>query len=317
MPSAFVKLSAGFLLLSLLSACANLTSTQTVPPVAENSSQAINQAKQLQQQGDWANALSILRQAAKQQPDDQAITTALQQMEQGWNITKQTLKHRILISETRALLEQKPLLEQITAANPSDLSARARSVIVDLHLNGKTEPLSHCAEFQQQHNLQLAVDCSELLNRISGTDSSEKNYQATLKQYQQVLAKSKQSLQQRQQRSMKKNHNQLVEQASELIDTGRYLEAQVLLEEVLRNNPQHANANKLMPQLRTEIDEQINMLLSVGDQLYREGKLEQAISAWQSLLRFDPEHAQAKTKIERARHVISKLETLRKQQTEP
>ena len=95
---------------------------------------------------------------------------------------------------------------------------------------------------------------------------------------------------------------------------GRYHEARPLLQEVLAAEPDNRTATGLMIQLQTSLEAQVKALLQLGDTLYREGKLRAAIAAWQTVLSLSPEQPEAGAKIQRARHVLEKLERLRQRQ---
>ncbi len=86
----------------------------------------------------------------------------------------------------------------------------------------------------------------------------------------------------------------------------------------LKDTPQTldtcAAGTGLMIQLQTSLEAQVKALLQLGDTLYREGKLRAAIAAWRTVLSLSPEHPEAGAKIQRARHVLEKLERLRQRQ---
>ncbi len=71
-----------------------------------------------------------------------------------------------------------------------------------------------------------------------------------------------------------------------------------------------------MQKLDSTLKQQAEILFSVGDQLYRDGQLEQAVAVWQSLLKLTPDNTSVKARIERAEHVLNKLQALRKEQAD-
>lgn len=289
----------------LLTGC---TSTPVKTPDKNSQYNSLEQAANLRQQGKWAAAIRTLQQGLRVHPDSTALKSTLDSLQQAWEHEKQTLYQQVLISETAALLEQQQLLNNIDENSSTDIKAKTGLLLKDIQLKGNLKALNDCVNYQSKHNLELARTCGRLANRIEQTEDSKKKYDEINNAYKQAL---KQSQQTRKQLSEK----QLLKEAERQISKGQYLEAHELLEEILQSSPDNTRALQLFEQLDSTLKEQAEILFSVGDQLYREGKLEQAVTVWQSLLKLTPDNATVKAKIERAEHVLDKLQSLRKEQS--
>lgn len=294
-------------LVLLLSACTTAPVTTTDLSSQTRPADALGKAANLRRAGNWKAALDTLRQAQRTYPDSKPINRALNKLEKAWAHNKTTLQHKLLISEAGGLVEQQALLEQIRESGNDDLATNTTLLLKDLQLDGKLVGLNSCVEYQRQHDLALARRCSELANHIEASSDSQQRYENINQAYQQALANTRRLRQQR-------TEEQLLDEAVTQRDQGRFLEAHLLLQEVLSSSPDNPRAHQLLKELDNTLEQQAGILASVGDRLYRDGQLEQAVAVWTSLLELRPEDAQVKARIERAQRVLNKLETLRREQ---
>lgn len=294
----------------LLTGCTSApVKTPDKTPDKNSQYNSLEQAASLRQQGKWAAAINTLQLGLSSHPDSTVLKNTLDSLQQAWQQEKQTLYQQVLVSETEALLEQQQLLKNINENSSTDIKAKTGLLLKGIQLKGNLKELNDCVNYQSGHNLELARTCGRLANRIEQTEDSKKKYDEINDAYKQAL---KQSQQTRKQLSEK----QLLKEAELQISKGQYLEAHELLEEILQSSPDNTRALQLFKQLDSTLKGQAEILLSVGDQLYRDGKLEQAVTVWQSLLKLTPDNATVQAKIERAGHVLDKLQSLRKEQSD-
>lgn len=292
----------------IISGCTSLPDTKTGTSIQQKPDSSLAQAAALRKQGKWASAIETLQQALKSHPDSLTIKQTLENLQSAWQHEKQTLYQRLLISETRALIDQQKLLRSISENSPTDVKAKSGLLLKGMQLKAKLDELKHCVDYQKKHSLELARSCGELANQIEQTRDSQKRYESINLAYQQAI---KQSREIRKQQS----EQQLLLAAEKQIEQGHYLEANTLLKQILESSPQNKRAKKLIRELDSTLQQQAKILFSVGDQLYRDGQLKQAVVVWQSLLELTPDDAAVKSKIERAEHVLHKLESLREEQS--
>ncbi len=132
----------------------------------------------------------------------------------------------MLIAETQALLDQQKILRNISSNGPTDIKAKTGLLLKGVQLESKIEELNHCIDYQKQHNLELANTCGELVHEIEQSEDSKKRYEAINRTYQYALQQTRKIHKQQ-------SEQQLIQEAENLIEKGAYLEAQVLLEEVI------------------------------------------------------------------------------------
>jgi tetratricopeptide (TPR) repeat protein len=109
---------------------------------------------------------------------------------------------------------------------------------------------------------------------------------------------------------------QLNENGLQFYHREEYLKAGLAWKEALelfrsRNDP---TIERELPfqieELTTHLDQLIRILVDKGVLLYRQGDLQNAVYAWQDVLMVEPEHAEAKDYIHKARVKMETLETL-------
>ncbi len=111
----------------------------------------------------------------------------------------------------------------------------------------------------------------------------------------------------------------LTVEAKELLDAGKYDEAQAKLEQAVGVYPENKTAKNLLAQVAATKDEQrlqlIRNKLADGERLYNEGAYKLALERFQEVLQYDPENAKASrhiqlcnTRIEEQRMVGEKEE---------
>ena len=293
----------------VLTGCTSVPVETTEKSSQQKPADSLTQAAALRRQGNWLDAIRTLEQAQQLHPDSRVIEQTLVNLKQAWQHEKQTLYQRLTIAETRALLQQQQLLKSISENSPADIRAKTALLLKAVQLEGKLEELNDCIDYQKQHNLELASACGHLAHQIEQSEDSRKKYQSINQAYQQALQQSQLIRKQR-------SEQQLLNEARMLIEQGAYLEAHVILEEILNSSPDNKEALALIQQLDSTLKQQAEILFSVGDQLYRDGQLQQAVAVWKSLLKLSPDDTNLKARIERAERVLSKLESLRKEQAE-
>lgn len=84
-----------------------------------------------------------------------------------------------------------------------------------------------------------------------------------------------------------------------------YDESYQALNQLVRLAPRHEDAAELARQARTGL---VQQHYNEGLRLYREEKLEQAITQWKAVLELDPRHSNARKNIEQAETILKKLD---------
>lgn len=302
-----------WLTLVFLTACTGQVLTQADRKATEHPKQALTAASKHRRQGDWAAAVKILREAGKRYPDNPRLGAALANLEAAWKREKGTVRARMLLQESRSLSRRLALLRELARLDPNDLSAQTSLLAVKLRMQNKLPPLDRCAARKDQ-NLTLRRSCAQLALQIEPEPRRQEAFAGLDRKYQAQVARWRARLARKEAEQQAKRRRALLAKAQELLNSGNYPAARPLLEEVLAEEPDNRRATELMIRLQSSLDGQVDALLKLGDLLYREGKLRAAITAWQTALTLAPGQPDAESKIERARHVLEKLEQLRQQQ---
>jgi tetratricopeptide (TPR) repeat protein len=91
----------------------------------------------------------------------------------------------------------------------------------------------------------------------------------------------------------------------------KYDESARTLTQLARLAPNYQDSPTLLKQARERAAQQH---YAQGLQLYREEKLEEAVSQWKAVLEYEPEHANAKKNIEQAERLLRSLQQRQQQQ---
>ena len=129
------------------------------------------------------------------------------------------------------------------------------------------------------------------------------------------MEQSKQaSIERKQERAERRRERQLkglLQDAENDMARGAYSEALVKLDEAQRRAPEHPQVKELLAKVQTTLSLQVTSLMELGDRLYREEQIGPAVAVWETALELDPNHQGISEKIDRARRVLEKLESIR------
>jgi tetratricopeptide (TPR) repeat protein len=130
----------------------------------------------------------------------------------------------------------------------------------------------------------------------------------------QLREKSRQKKNKRQ-KTARKNDNKHIESFNEAMAHGNLFEAQQHLSRLTPNMQKSMTVELMQDRLKSEINGYIQQELSAANSFYQAGEYRQAISAWQNIITIEPNNEPVKSKIERAKVIIEKLQSLRERQT--
>jgi predicted Zn-dependent protease len=114
----------------------------------------------------------------------------------------------------------------------------------------------------------------------------------------------------------KHRNKRRMQEAERYFESGQLTESKRVLRLLLKEDPRHAGAKKLLRKVDSRLKSYIENLLAAGDRLYREGEIEGAKATWRAVLSLDPQEQRAREKIERAQRVLDNLESLRKSEAQ-
>ncbi|MCU7845057.1 MAG: hypothetical protein KZQ93_14605 [Candidatus Thiodiazotropha sp. (ex Monitilora ramsayi)] len=299
------------LCLTLLTGCQVLEFKKTSVDPKPNKD-TITAVKQLEAKGRYGQAISLLESAISQDGKAEPYTTALREIRLQQTALEQELLDQLLISQTSALKNQVPILEQLIRSNQEDPEYSRMLEQTQLQLQQLRENLSECGWRHFKKNNALAKDCLTLSLSLEEDEQDERLMTYLLDE--QIQDKKKTENMERAQREMawKHRNRKRLEQAERYSESGQLTEARRILKLILKEDAKNKSAKSLLAKVETRLKNYMENLLTAGDRLYREGEIEGAKATWRAALSLDPSDKRAREKIERAQRVLDNLENLRK-----
>ena len=183
-------------------------------------------------------------------------------------------------------------LERILAENPNDAQAKA---LLEQAENAKAQ-----ADRERQNNLNEAKsgiangDYDDAINALNQILKNNPNDEEAKKLLAQATAAKRQE---------EKDRQDKLNQAKNLMNAGRYDEASAILNDLLKQNPNDAEVQKLLANIgakKVEAARDRQNKLNAAEDSINSGNYDQAISALNQILRNNPNDAEARKLLEEA-----------------
>lgn|GEM_PF-1048107 len=279
-------------------------------------SDVIQQAETLRKEGNWSQAIEVLKEANRQYPGHGELEAVTQRLEANWQNEKRRLEERILVTETDAMLKIIPMLEQLERGESDDYLLKSRLLFWQQFLQTKVDPLIVCGLDEEARDLWLARKCLKLAQRIAPSDETAAHLQRVSKKINQV----KQALREKKERAEQQQRTRKVEtllaEAEHDMERGALSSALLKLDEAIRQEPENLQVRELLDEVQAALSQQVESLVKLGDRLYREEQIGPAIAVWEAALKLDPNEEGISEKIMRARKVMEKLQHIRSRESE-
>jgi len=315
----------------LLGSCALLKPVQEAAPVVVEPasvarpvdritilppSDVIQQAEKLRMEGNWSQAIEVLKEANRQYPGHAELEAVTQRLELNWQNEKRRLEERILVTETDAMLKIIPMLEQLEQGESNDYLLQSRLLFWQQFLQTKVDPLIVCGLEEETRDLWLSRKCLKLAQRIAPSGETEAHLQRVSKK----INKVKQALREKKERAEQRQRTRRVEtllaEAEHDMERGALSSALLKLDEAIRQEPENLRVRELLDEVQSALSQQVSSLVKLGDRLYREEQIGPAIAVWEAALKLDPNEEGIPEKIMRARKVMEKLQHIRARENE-
>lgn len=300
-------------LLVLLSGC-QLMPIKKAPPVSADENR-VEVARQLQAKGRYDQAIEVLEKAIVEDGKAEGYTQTLREIRLQQTIVEQELHDQLLISRTSALKNQIPILEQLLRSGPENDAYVKQLYQTQRELSQLQESLSECGWRHFKKNNALAKDCLTLALSLEPKEQDERLMEYLLKEQKEHVEKSQTVERAKREMAWKHRNKRRMQEAKRYYESGQLTEARKVLKALLKEDPRHSEAKKLLRNVESRLKNYIENLLAAGDRLYREGEIEGAKATWRAVLSLDPQEQRAREKIERAQRVLDNLENLRKSDT--
>jgi len=300
-----------------VSACATFYEPPPPPrpkPPVPTAEALFQQAQQESRDGDLAAAVETLSLAAQHYPDDSRIREELDQTSALWQLLRHSVSDRLLILEAETLEEEIPLLLRLQEIDTKDATIGVRIRHAQRTLQQLAKPLADCGQRHADARPGLAERCLALSLIIQEDPQVRKLHRQVRASLRPKAPRDAQPVSQQPRPVSASETERELKQVRGLMARGENFRALQLLDEMLLRDPSLLEAQELLFKVQAELDRYTDLLLDTGNSLYREGRIEAAMSSWRAVLDLDPDNQQARDNLSRAQRVLDNLERLRKAQ---
>jgi len=209
------------------------------------------------------------------------------------------------------LQKKLPLLQGLHESDPDDWTlhrrySRAQNDAKEIAL----QLLQRGEQMLTEKNLAMASRIIPLAVKLAPSPAADSEMNRLNSQLQ---ARSLKKQKDRKNIARKKDRKSL-ESFNKAMAHGNLSEARHNLSQLTPEMQKSMAAELMQERLDKEISEYVQVELAVGDSFYRAGEYEQAIKVWQTIIELEPENETVKSKIERAKVIVEKVQSLRERQ---
>lgn len=294
-------------LIFLLGGCSTI-STKPLPVAKDVPPETLlREAETLHRQERWHEALTLLNEGVKRHPDHLRITELRSEIKRDWEIRKRNKEDWILVLETRALRQKIPHLEELAAIDPNNLITKSRLLFWTNLLESRMAGLIACGSVHLHLDQALAEACASLAEQIKPTPESG-HLLAKIKQShtaQKLTERTRQAV--REKRDTAQQRERLLKQARAQLADDALADAIASLQRLLEVQPEDSEARELLVEVTRLRDQRVINLIAFGDVLYRDEKIEQAVSVWEAAGKLDVDRPEVANRLERAMKVLERL----------
>lgn len=307
----------------------------------------IQQAQQHTARQEWDQALTLYEQALARLPDSEALHQGALSVHEQQAAHIDRLQLQLLLGDGHKLVDNIRLQQDALAINPRDKLARqrlekqrrqARRIAQDLY--------GHALKALDNGRLEEAQDALGLVTQLDSSLDTEQAFdtlreqqakellqqglaltkQGRLQEAHQALSRAQQlrddpttrsalaTLQRTESSRSRARWDTLRKQFDEALAADELGQARLLLAQMEKTKEASEQLQRLREDLDQRISKAIHYHLSQGIAHYSHDRFEQAILHWQQVLELDPDHEEARQRLDRAQRIVDKLEELRQRQ---
>lgn len=261
----------------------------------------IKQASQLQQKQQWHEAVSLYEAALNNTDHAAELELHYNQLLKLREKEIISLRKQLLFKDAKTLISYKPIYERLEQLLPADYSAQNDLNRYKSYVSATTRQLDNCAEDAiKRRQYDQAKECYLL----SHTLVPGKHKQSGIERLDSMIKNV----------SNQKFYSELLAAYRTEYQNKNYHLARQSLQTILKLNPQHEQARKLLDSLTQEINRLVNNKLSLGRDLYSQQKIDAALVQWKQARDMDPDNTEVEQLISRAEKVQKKIESLENNQ---
>lgn len=278
---------------------------------AETADQVIDKAKGYKEQGEILKALALLQMSNKKFPANENLNQLSSEYQQSWQQQQLMLEKQLLLIETRQMIESIPILEELAKIHPKGHFYRTRMQLWRSDLERREAELIECGAALEDVNIWLAKRCLSMAYRISESEENKQRLVTITNKIDKIEQAVTEKLQLKEERERAERVEQLLSEASQERQQGELISAKEKIDEALKQDPESPQVRAQLSELQQDLDRQVELLMKLGDKLYRNQQTKAAITAWEAALKLNPNQQHVTERIDRARTVLKKLESIR------
>lgn len=261
----------------------------------------INQADQLQKNQQWQEAISLYETALTNTDNASELEKHYNQLLKLRDQETLSLRKQLLLKDANTLISYKPIYEKLEQLLPADYHAQSDLQRYRNYVSATTQQLDNCAESAiKQRQYDRAKECYLLSHTLVPDEHKQQGIERLDSMIKNV--------------SNQKYYSELFAAYRLEYQNKNYHQARINLKTILKLNPQHEQASKLLDSLTKEIDILVNNKLSLGRDLYSKQKIDEALVQWKQAREMDPGNEEINQLISRAEKVQKKIESLESNQ---
>jgi tetratricopeptide (TPR) repeat protein len=270
-------------------------------------------AQMLRAAGRYAEAVQMLDHALAIRPNDSKLKQEWLTADRQWRALDQKLNDQLLVMESKTQRERLPLMEKLARANPHDEALDKQLTHLKETLKASTPGLSNCGQRQLKSNPKLARQCLKLALAEREDPTDRALYQALQAKPKAKAKKPKKTASAPKPGDEPKTSPLKLTKAREMMKSGNHFGAIRYLEKLRVKESNSIELRALLDQAKSNLERDTEKLLSAGDSLYQDGKVEEALALWQAALSLNPYNLPARKKSERALKVLANMRALKLQ----
>ena len=280
---------------------------------AQSAEAVLEKAKYYQAEGVVAKALGLLEASVEKFPENEEIKLLIAEYQHSWRLNRLILEKQLLLMETRWMIESLPLLEELAKGNPNNHLIGARILLWQSDLKSKAPELVNCGIELEQENVWLARRCLSMAYRISQTPETQQRLAAVSDRIEAIEQAASAELDRKEERERADRVERLLSEAMQERQQGKLVKARDKIDEALKQAPESPRVREQLSELQEQLEGEAEILIKLGDRLYRNQQTAAAIAVWETALKLDPDQQQIKLteRILRAKTVLNKLENIR------
>ncbi|MCK7595719.1 hypothetical protein M0G74_00380 [Microbulbifer sp. CAU 1566] len=284
----------------------------------------IRTASTLEHQNDWHGAEQLLKGATRVLPDSQVLISAQLQLATRRQLREERVRMELEIHRGEQLLKDAEAYQRLQQLNgPAALTwlelknynRKRRASAQALH-----EYVEQAIAREKREDYEMAQRALKIARGLYGDDlQQDADLQAQLAQSQALLSRHL-NQHSRQNRSRTKPIPAIttpveaaqvpIAELQQALDTGDLPSARQYLEQLRQQSPQHPQLLPLQSQFQSQLDARVDAAIKRGNDLYSEGKIEQALYVWREASTLAPDNVQLVSNIARAENLLKNLRAL-------